>query len=176
MSRNKTLSGTPKELAMYLFNLDQSKVYVINEYKTVRGLQANKYFHKLINELARYNRNSGYAISDEEMKIHINTSYGTLATDDNGKLAGAIVPKGLDISSYYPYAKLYRTDADRDYYLFYKRTRELNTKEFTQLIRGLEQECKDAGIPTLDDIEFERMMREYEHEREKEKIYENTGL
>lgn len=167
MSRNKTLSGTPKELAMYLFNLDQSKVYEIKEYKPVRGLQANKYFHALVNELARYNRDSGYAISDEEMKIHINTSYGALATDDNGKIAGAIVPKNFDISKYYPYAKLYKTDAYKDYYLFYKRTRELNTKEFTQLIRGLEQECKDAGIPTLDDLEFEKMMREYEKERQK---------
>ena len=172
----KTVTGTPKELAMYLFNLDQSKVYEIKEYKPVRGLQANKYFHKLVNELSRYNRNSGYAISDEEMKIHINTSYGTLATDDNGKIAGAIVPKNFDISSYYPYAKLYKTDESKDYYLFYKRTHELNSKEFTQLIRGLEQECRDVGIKTIDDLEFERMMREYEHEREKEKIYENTGL
>lgn len=162
----KTITGTPKELAMYLFNLDQSKVYEIKEYKPVRGLQANKYFHKLINELARYNRNSGYAISDEEMKIHINTSYGTLAIDENGKIAGAIVPKNFDISKYYPYAKLYKTDESNDYYLFYKRTHELDSKEFTQLIRGLEQECKDVEIPTLDDLEFERMMREYEKERQ----------
>ena len=90
----KSITGNPKELAMYLFNLNQSKVYEIKEYKPVRGLQANKYFHALVNELARYNRNSGYAISDEEMKIHINLSYGTLATDENGKIAGAIVPKG----------------------------------------------------------------------------------
>lgn len=172
----KTITGNPKELAMYLFNLDQSKIYEIKEYKPIRGLQANKYFHKLVNELARYNRNSGYAISDEEMKILINISYGTLATDENGKIAGAIVPKNFDISSYYPYAKLYKSDESKDYYLFYKRTSELNSKEFTQLIRGLEQECRDVGIKTIDDLEFERMMREYEHEREKEKIYENTGL
>ena len=170
------ISGTPKQLAMYLFNLDQSKIYEIKEHKPTRGLQANKYFHVLVNELARYNRDNGYAISDEEMKIYINTSYGTLATDDNGKIAGAIVPKNFDMSSYYPYAKLYKTDESKDYYLFYKRTHELNSKEFTQLIRGLEQECRDVGIKTIDDLEFERMMREYEHEREKEKIYENTGL
>ena len=160
----KSITGTPKELAMYLFNLDQSKVYEIREFKPVRGLQANRYFHKLVNELARHNRNSGYAISDEEMKVHINLSYGTLATDENGKIAGAIVPKNFDMSSFYPYAKIYKTDGDKDYYLFYKRTHELDTKEFTQLIRGLEQECKDVGIPTLDDLEFEKMMKEYEKE------------
>lgn len=160
----KTITGNPKELAMYLFNLDQFKIYEIKEYKPIRGIQANKYFHKLINELARYNRNSGYAISDEEMKIHINISYGTLATDKNGKIAGAIVPKNFDMGSYYPYAKLYKTDEDKDYYLFYKRTHELDSKEFTQLIRGLERECKDVGISTLDDLEFERMMKEYEKE------------
>lgn len=159
------ISGTPKQLAMYLFNLNQSKIYEIKEHKPTRGLQANKYFHVLVNELARYNRDNGYAISDEEMKIYINTSYGTLATDDNGKIAGAIVPKNFNMSSYYPYAKLYKTDDTKDYYLFYKRTHELNSKEFTQLIRGLEQECRDVGIPTLDDLEFERMMKEYEKER-----------
>lgn len=159
------ISGTPKQLAMYLFNLNQSKIYEIKEHKPTRGLQANKYFHVLVNELARYNRDNGYAISDEEMKIYINTSYGTLATDDNGKIAGAIVPKNFNMSSYYPYAKLYKTDESKDYYLFYKRTHELNSKEFTQLIRGLEQECRDVGIPTLDDLEFESMMKEYEKER-----------
>lgn len=159
------MTGTPKELAMYLFNLDQSKVYEIKEYKPTRGLQANKYFHALVNELARYNRDNGYAISDEEMKININLSYGTLARDEFGKIAGARVPKNSNIRNFYPYAKLYKSDENYDYYLFYKRTRELDSKEFTQLIRGLEQECRDVGIKTIDDLEFESMMKEYEKER-----------
>lgn len=158
----KTIVGKPKDLAMSLFALNQDKEYEIKEYHPLRGTQANKYFHKLINELAKYNRSSGYAISDEEMKIIINLSYGTIATDKNGKVKGAKVPRGTKMEEFYPYAKCYKSEGDYDCYIFYKRTSELDSKEFFQLIKGLEQECKDAGIKTLDDIEFEKMMEEYE--------------
>lgn len=130
--------------------------------KQQRGLQANKYFHSLVNELARYNRSAGHAISDEEMKININLSYGTIAKDDNGKVLGAKVPKGTDIKQFYPYSKWYKEDDGCDCYLFYKRTHQLNTKEFYQLIKGLERECKDVGIETLEDKEFNSMMEAYD--------------
>lgn len=127
-----------------------------------RGLQANKYFHSLVNELARYNRGNGYAISDEEMKVNINLAYGTIAKDDNGKVLGAKVPKGTDIKQFYPYSKWYKEEDNCDCYIFYKRTSELNTKEFYQLIKGLEKECKDVGIETLEDKEFNKMMEAYD--------------
>ena len=161
----KSYSGTPKELATILFSLQQDKVYEIKEVKKTRSLSANAYFHKLINELARYNRSVGFAISDEEMKIDINLKYGTLAVYDNGKVMGAKVPKGADISPFYKYAKKYKEEDNCDCYLFYKRTHELNSQEFTQLLRGLEVECKEVGIKTLDDIEFEKMMEAYENDK-----------
>lgn len=158
------MTGTPKELATQLFALDPEKVYEIKEFKPVRGTQANRYFHKLINELARYNRSEGYALSDEEVKANINLAYGTLARDKDGKIQGVKVPKNTNIYQFYPYAKWYKEDKNCDCYIFYKRTHELNTKEFTQLIRGLERECKHVGIKTLDDIEFDLMMEAYERE------------
>ena len=82
--------------------------------------------------------------------------------DENGNIVGAMVPKGTSMQSFYPYAKWYKSTDTGDCYYFYKRTHELNSKEFWQLIKGLERECKDVGIATLDDLEFERMMREYE--------------
>ena len=94
----ETITGTPKELSMQLFNLKQDKIYELHEYKPLRGTQANRYFHKLVNELARYNRNNGYAISDDDMKVMMNVSYGTLATKDNGDLFEIVIPKGEDIS------------------------------------------------------------------------------
>lgn len=161
--------GRPQELAKELFSLDSEKEYEIKEYKPLRGTQANRYFHKLINELARYNRGLGFAISDEKMKIDINLRYGTIATYDDGKLQGAMVPKNTDMQKIYPYSKKYKTEEENDCYVFYKRTSELNTKEFTQLIRGLEVECKQVGIKTLDDIEFEKMMSLYEKNYKGEK-------
>lgn len=159
------ITGKPNELAVQLFNLDKDKIYEIKEHKDTRGLQANKYFHKLINELARFNRSSGHAISDEEMKININTTYGALATGEDGQVLGAKVPKGTDMNKFYPYAKWYKSEDNLDCYLFYKRTHELDSKEFYQLIKGLEAECRNVGIKTLDDIEFEEMMKTYDKER-----------
>ena len=163
----KNIIGKPREIATMLFTLEQDKEYELKEYKPIRGLRANAYFHKLINELAKYNRSIGHAISDDEMKININLSYGTIAKDENRNITGAMVPKGTDMQYFYPYAKWYKSTDTCDCYYFYKRTHELNSKEFWQLIKGLERECKDVGIPTLDDLEFERMMREYEKECKK---------
>ena len=156
------ITGKPEELAMCLFKLDKDKLYEIKEYKQTRGIQANKYFHKLINELARYNRGIGHAISDEEMKININLAYGTIATDENGKVVGAKVPKGTDIANFYSYSKWYKEEDNCDCYIFYKRTSELDSKEFWQLLKGLECECKNVGIETLDDREFQRIIDELE--------------
>lgn len=163
------IKGKPWEISALLFTLDQDKVYELKEYKALRGTQANKYFHKLVNDFAKYNRGIGFAVSDEEMKIEVNIQYGTIATDVNGNISGAMVPTGTDMKSFYPYAKKYKSDNKYDYYIFYKRTHELNTQEFTQLIRGVEILCKNVGIKTLDDLEFERMMREYEKEYSKSK-------
>ena len=163
------IKGKPREISTLLFTLDQDKEYELKEYKALRGTQANKYFHKLVNELAKYNRGIGFAISDEEMKIEVNIQYGTIATDADGRILGAMVPQNTDMRKFYPYARKYKNDDKYDYYIFYKRTHELNTQEFTQLIRGVEILCKNVGIKTLDDLEFERMMREYEKEYSKSK-------
>lgn len=160
----KNIIGKPREIASLLFTLEQGKEYELKEYKPMRGLRANAYFHKLVNELAKYNRGIGFAVSDEEMKIEVNIQYGTIATDDDGRTAGAIVPTGANIKKFYPYVRKYKSDDKYDYYIFYKRTHELNSQEFTQLIRGVEVLCKNVDIKTLDDLEFERMMREYEKE------------
>lgn len=160
-----TITGTPKELAPNLFLLDQNKVYEIKEHKNLRGLKANSYFHKLINELARYNRSVGFAISDEEMKIDINLKYGTIATLEDGSLYEVILPNNVDFQERYEYSKRIKTNGVYTWWICYKRTHELNTQEFTQLLRGLEVECKEVGIKTLDDIEFEKMMEAYENDK-----------
>lgn len=159
----KTISGTPRELSAMLFSLEQDKLYEIKEWVPKRGLQANKYFHKLVNELARYHRSIGHAVSDEEMKRNINLAYGTIATE-NGKVLGAMVPVGTDISKIYKYAKWYKNMNGFDCYIFYKRTSELSTREFWQLLKGLENECREAGIETLEDKEFREMMERYDSE------------
>ena len=51
--------------------------------------------------------------------------------------------------------------------MFYKRTHNLDSKEFWQLIKGLEWECEKVGIETLEEKEFKKMMEEYEKDYKK---------
>ncbi len=98
-----------------------------------RSLDANAYFHFLVNKLARY-----FNISDEEMKIKMNLQYGTIDRDENNKCIGVKVPANVNIRKFYKYAKCFGTCVEAgikfNKYLFYKRTRELNTKEMGDLI------------------------------------------
>lgn len=155
--------GTPKELAMQLFQLEQDKKYKLEEYKEIRSKDANAYFHVLVNQLAKH-----FGISNEEMKIKMNLDYGTIETDSNGKIVGCKVPSGTDMRTFYEYAKWYKEDTDGcDCYLFYKRTHTLNSLEFSKLLNGVVQECKDVGIETLDDIEIKRLIDSYKFKEEK---------
>lgn len=139
--------------------LQKEEVLDINlsKYQEKRGLQPNACFHVLVNQLARH-----FNLSDDEMKIKMNLQYGTIATDENEKVIGCKVPKGTKVEKFYPYTKWYKEDNDGcDCYLFYKRTHTLSKKEFSQLLSGVIQECKEVGIKTPDDIEFQRLIDNY---------------
>ena len=151
--------GTRDKAIKYLLEQDTSKQYEVKEYKTKRSNDANAYFHVLVNELARHNN-----ISDKEMKIEMNLKYGTIATNDNGKI-GIKIPEGTDVSQFYDYAKWFGSCEDNgivfDKYLLYKQTHTLNSKEMSQLINGVVEECKEAGLETKPKAEIESMLRSW---------------
>lgn len=136
--------GTPEKISTYLRTLDKDKQYELKEYKKKRSKDANALFHVLVNKLARH-----FNISDEDMKIKMNLDYGTIARFEDGRIQGCKVPKGTNIKEFYKYAKWYKSDENEDdCYIFYKETHTLNTKEMSQLINGVVQECQDVGIET----------------------------
>ena len=151
-----TFTGTKEEIKKWLFNKESNIEFEIKVHKEKRSLNANAYFHSLINKLARY-----YNWSDEEMKIKMVLDYGTLAEKD-GEDVSVEIPRNLDIQLFYPYAKYIETKDGKDSYLFYKRTHELNTHEFYELLCGVVQECKDVVIPTKEDYEIQKMIEEME--------------
>ena len=153
----KPVVGTKNKLIKVLIDLEDDKKYELKEYKEKRSLNANAYFHLLINELAKNQK-----ISNEEMKIKMNLSYGTLAKQDNAPI-GMKLPKGTNITTIYPYAKWYKEDTDNcDCYLLFKRTSELDSREMYQLLCGVVQECKQLGIETKEDKEIKRLIEEME--------------
>lgn len=152
--------GTIEQVIQYLFKQDKTKKYEVKEYKETRSKDANAYFHVLVNELARY-----FNIPDKEMKIKMNLQYGTIAKDSNGNSVGIKIPQGTDITQFYDYAKWFGECEDNgikfDKYLFYKQTHTLNTKEMSQLINGVVQECQDVGIETKPRQEIESLLRSW---------------
>lgn len=126
-----------------------------------RSLDANAYFHFLVNKLARF-----YKTSDDEMKIKMNLQYGTIERDEKNKCVGVKIPANVDITKFYEYAKWFGDCIEGgikfNKYLFYKRTHTLNAKEMGDLIEGVVQECMDAGIPVKTKEEIKDMIDNWE--------------
>ena len=140
--------GTPKELSMYLWNLDSDKKYEIKEYKQKRSLSQNSYAWVLINELANKMR-----MSKEEMYIQM--------LEDYSQCLMIPVQKGTIPSGYFKYYKFVASTTingkEADYYKVFKGSSEFNTEEMTIFLDGIIQECKQLGIETLTPEELERL-------------------
>lgn len=119
----------------------------IKVYRKPRSLDANAYFHLLVNRIA-----AAQGLSDDEVKRELVTGYGTVARDENGNVIAAMLPPTADINAFYPYTRLYRTvehnGREFNCYLFYKRSRDMDTAEMSRLIDGAVHEARELGIET----------------------------
>ena len=157
----KKIIGRKTDILCFLLqSRDEKTKYELSEHKDKRSLNANAYFHVLVNKLADVLNKS-----NQEMKIELNLKYGTLARAEDGKIMGCMIPKYVDIKTFYEYAECYKEDSEYEYYMFYKRTSELNSKEFARLLEGTVQECKQQDIETLDEIEIKRLIDEIDNSK-----------
>lgn len=126
-------------------------------YREKRSLNANAYFHVLVNKLARK-----LGTSDEEMKIQLNLKYGTIAVNKDGTKFGIKVPFGSNIGQFYKYCKKFGECVENgitfEKYLLYKETHTLDSKEMAQLIDGVVSDCKEQGIETKTDEELKSLL------------------
>ena len=120
----------------------------IKVYRKPRSMDANAYFHVLVNKIA-----IAMESSDEEIKKWLVVKYGTVETDDDGNAYGAMLPASADVDRFYPYTRCYKTveQNGKTYscYLFYKRTRDMDSKEMSHLIDGTVYEAKQLDIETM---------------------------
>lgn len=132
----------------------------IKQHREKRSLNANAYFHVLVNKIAEKQR-----IGDTEVKRSLVIEYGALARDEDGKTLGAMLPVSADVLDFYPYAKWYQEKVldGRRYncYLFYKQTHTLDSAEMARLIEGTVAEAKEMGIETLTPEELAKLEREW---------------
>ena len=119
----------------------------IKKWRRKRSLDANAYFHVLVNEIAM-----AKGLSDDEVKRDLVVDYGTVARDDDGMVIGFKLPASVSVDDIYPYTKLYKQVEENgrlfNCYLVYKRSSAMDSKEMSHLIDGTVSEAKELGIDT----------------------------
>ncbi len=128
-----------------------------------RSLDANAYFHALVDDIAAAMR-----MGNEEVKRNLVLGYGTLARDADGVVIGFKLPVSVDVNTIYDYAKSFKTveEGGKSFhcYLVYKRTRDMPSNEFSRLLDGAISEAKELGIDTATPAEIARMKEEMERQ------------
>lgn len=137
----------------------------IDKFQEKRSLNANAYFHLLVNKIAAVQK-----IGNDECKILMNLEYGTPATNENGEEIIAKVPASTDMSQIYEYSKWIadkkeQSGVETSYYLLYKRTHTLNKEEMARLIDGVVEVAKENGIETRTPEQIAEMIGLWEQER-----------
>lgn len=108
-----------------------------------RSLDANAYFHLLVNKIAQAS-----GVAEDKVKEDLVLNYGTLATDSNGDQFFVYLPKTVAVADYWKYAKFIGESGGCNQYVFYKETHTMNTAEMAKLIEGTINEAKQLGIDT----------------------------
>lgn len=119
----------------------------IKKHRAKRSLNANAYFHVLVNKIAR-----ALGDSDEETKKNLVLNYGFVAKDKNGLSVGFKLPESVDVGTIYPYVRMFDTRQEGkvkfNCYLVYKGTHEMDTTEMAKLIDSTIEVAKELGIET----------------------------
>ena len=128
----------------------------IKEHKEKRSLNANAYFHKLVDELRQKLK-----ISFAACKNHLITSYGQLEYIDD---VPAVIKTNIEPERMREIETLHclpiavkEVEEGAYWYRLYRGTHTYNSREMAMLIDGTIEECKEQGIETMTPNELERL-------------------
>ena len=147
-----TYRGTPKKLNSILYDLDQTKVYELKEYKQQRNKQQNSKYWKLISELSLVTK-----IGIEELHFDMLKNYS--------QRYEILVPSDIELRGIEYYERkstISKNGREYTVYHVFTPSHELNTSEFAILMQGLVEECKLQGIDTRSPDEIRRDEMWYE--------------
>lgn len=144
-------AGVPRELIAWLQEQDQEKVFEVKERRRGRSLTANAYYWSMLNQLARK-----LGISNTECHRQMLREYGV---SDVVLLRADINP-----DDYFAYYDLYDAGEIKGTrykrVTAYKRSSQMDSKEFSSLVDGLRYECEQQGIPFMTPEETARLRLE----------------
>ena len=123
------------------FLIDQADgEYEVKEYRRKRSLTANGYYHALLHDLA-----SALRTTADELHPQLIMRYSVVDED----LPPITIKAWADATRLPGYWKLVKSDGTWNAYIRIKGSSEMNSKEFSRLLDGLIEECKEVGVETL---------------------------
>ena len=140
--------GDAQEIIAWLFSQpkdDKEHLYEIKEKKQKRSLTANAYYWVLLHQLA-----SKMRLSNDSCHFLMLQRYGVYEV--------VSIQSGINLSGYFKYyeeiGKGTVNGKEFSHYKIYKRSSQMDSKEFSDLLNGLVSECEEQGIVTLTSAEI----------------------
>lgn len=141
------MTGNKNQIITWLLLKSDDEVFDIEKHKEKRKLTQNAYYWLMLNKLAQVLK-----LSKEELHFKMLKDYSVRYQI---LLPEEIKPRGI---TYYEEKsviskneKLFKT------YMVYTPSHELTKEEFSHLIDGLVNECKQQGIETMSSEEIKRL-------------------
>lgn len=156
------MTGNTQQVLMWLFDMDKDAVWDIEPHKEHKGrsLNANSYFHVLVQKLAQAQQPP---ISLAKCKNMMIAAYGQPEyIDGQQAIIKSNVPQEKMQEIEYLHTALVKISEENGtecyFYRIYRGTHTYNNIEMQKLIEGVVQECKDAGIETATPAEIAKMI------------------
>ena len=142
-TNKETIDLTNKLLELY--NIDFTKLYEPLYSRPLSEVRFEGYIYE--NLIVNENKVAYIKITDDIIKKYGVGTYVAVKKEAAGQFERTV--------KYYELIK----DDDIAEYLILKGSSEMNTKEFWHLLNGVVSECREQGIPTLEDDEIDRLER-----------------
>lgn len=156
------MTGNTQQVLMWLFDMDKDAVWDIEPHKERKGrsLNANSYFHVLVQKLAQA---QNPPISLAKCKNMMIAAYGQPEyIDGQQAIIKSNVPQEKMQEIEYLHTALVKISEENGtecyFYRIYRGTHTYDNIEMQKLIEGVVQECKDAGIETATPAEVQKMI------------------
>jgi hypothetical protein len=156
------MTGNTQQVLMWIFDRDKDAVWDIEPHKERKGrsLNANSYFHVLVQKLAQAQQPPVSLAKCKNMMI---AAYGQPEyIDGQQAIIKSNVPQEKMQEIEYLHTALVKISEENGtecyFYRIYRGTHTYNNIEMQKLIEGVVQECKDAGIETATPAEIAKMI------------------
>lgn len=138
----------------------------IAKYRERRSLNANAYFHILVNKIAEKT-----GTCEDQTKKKLVLRYGALARNEDGTTVGVMLPfnkepeaVGIKYPKWFGDKTVLTKDGEARFscYLVYAETHTYNREQMSRLINGAVDEARELGIETMTPAELAALVNRYE--------------